>query len=62
MKTLVRCDDKTVFEIDPVTYEPKSCSSYDPYCFSDPEKGVAYMHISEWQQHISEKRLQEYKK
>lgn len=62
MKTLVRGDDAMVFEIDPVTYEPKRCSSYDPYCFSDPEKGVAYMPISEWQQRIACKRLQEHKK
>lgn len=61
-KTVVRCYDMTIFEIDSVTLEPKRCSRYDPYCFIDPAKGVAYMNIDEWQQRIAEKRLQEFEK
>lgn len=48
MKTLVRCIDKSVFEIDPVTLEAKHCSVYDAYCYSDPEPNVTYIEHSDW--------------
>lgn len=48
MTTLVRCEDRMVFEIDPVTTEAKSCSHYDAYCFLDPRKDVEYMSYSDW--------------
>lgn len=44
----VRCDDKTVFEINRQTLEAKTCSHYDAYCFSDPRKDVDYMSFSQW--------------
>ena len=48
MKTFVRCDDRTVFEIDPITTEAKTCGYYDAYCFSDPRTDITYMSYSEW--------------
>lgn len=48
MKTIVRCKDRMVFEVDPSTLKPKTCSYYDAYCFSDPRPGVTYMSHSEW--------------
>lgn len=47
-KLKVRCTDRTVFEIDRETMEPKNTGSYDAYCFSDPEPDVEYMNHSEW--------------
>ena len=47
-KLKVRCVDRTVFEIDRETLEPKNTGSYDAYCFSDPEPDVEYMSHSEW--------------
>ncbi len=48
MKTIVRCADKMVFQVNPQTLEALQCSRYDPYCYSDPEPGVQYMEHSEW--------------
>lgn len=48
MKTKVRCSDRVVFEIDPVTLEAKTCSYYDAYCYSDPERDVEYMEYATW--------------
>jgi hypothetical protein len=48
LKLKVRCLDRTVFEVNRDTLEAKSCGSYDPYCYSDPEKDVEYMEHSEW--------------
>jgi len=49
MKTLVRHDvGQTVFEINPVTFEPKTVSYYDPWCFSSPDPTVIYMGFYEW--------------
>jgi hypothetical protein len=48
MTTLVRCVDRTVFPIDPVTLEPKRCGAYDPWCYTDPEPGIEYIEHSEW--------------
>lgn len=47
-KTLVRCDDRTVFPIDPVTLEALSTGYYDAYCFNDPEPDVVYISFNEW--------------
>lgn len=47
-QVLVRCGDKTVFPINPVTTEALSTGYYDPYCYSDPRKDVEYMEYSEW--------------
>lgn len=47
-KTLVRCEDNRVFEIDPKTTEALACSYYDPYCRSCPGEDVIYMEYSEW--------------
>jgi len=47
-RTLVRCVDRTVFEVDPVTLEPNGCSVYDAYCYTDPEQGVRYIEHAEW--------------
>ena len=48
-KTLVRSEDKTVFEIDPITLEPmRSPTLYDPYCFDNPNPEVIYMSFAEW--------------
>lgn len=47
-QVLVRCGDKMVFPINPVTTEALSCGYYDPYCYSDPRKDVEYMEYSEW--------------
>lgn len=59
MKTFVRCDDKTVFEIDPVITEPLSTECYDAYCFSDPRTDVVYISYSDWMQQ-SDKRWRKY--
>ena len=48
MKTIVRCQDRMVFEVDPDTWEPKRYSSYDPWCFSHPEPSVKYISHDEW--------------
>jgi hypothetical protein len=49
MKTLVRHNvGKTVFEIDPVTLEPKTTSCYDPWCFSSPDPDVIYIGFYDW--------------
>lgn len=48
MKVLVRCDDKTVFPINPDTLEALSTGYYDAYCFTDPESNVQYISYSEW--------------
>lgn len=48
MKTKVRCDNKMVFEINPDTLEAKTCSSYDPWCYSDPDPNVNYIEFHEW--------------
>ena len=47
-KLMVRCVDKMVFEINPTTLEPKTCSYYDAWCFSDPDKNVKYINHAEW--------------
>jgi hypothetical protein len=47
-KLIVRGVNKMVFEIDPVTLEPKTCAYYDAWCFSDPEKYVKYINHAEW--------------
>jgi hypothetical protein len=46
----VRCIDRTVFEIDRKTLDPKSsgCSSYDPYCYTNPLPDVEYIGYGEW--------------
>lgn len=48
MTTVVRCDDRTVFEIDDKSLEPKNCGYYDAYCFVDPKPDVEYMAYTEW--------------
>ena len=48
MKTYVRCYDRTVFEIDPVTLNPKTCGYYDAYCFIDPKPDVIYIEHYDW--------------
>jgi hypothetical protein len=47
-KLIVRGVNKMVFEIDPVTLEPKTCAYYDAWCFSDPEKYVKSINHAEW--------------
>lgn len=58
-KTLVRCDDGTVFEIDSVTTEALSTGYYDAYCYSDPRNDVNYMEYSDWLKQ-SDKRWAKY--
>lgn len=54
---LVRCaTDKTVFQISPITFEPLSCSYYDPYCFTDPRTDVDYISYTEWLRIREQKR------
>lgn len=48
MRTLVRCEDRTVFEINPTTLDAKTCGYYDAYCYSDPLPDVTYISYSEW--------------
>lgn len=48
VKTLVRCNDRTVFEIDPITLDAKSCGFYDAYCYTDPCPDAVYISQSEW--------------
>lgn len=59
MKTLVRCNDRMVFEIDPITTEARSCSYYDAYCFTDQRTDVTYIEYSEWLNHCN-KRWKKY--
>jgi hypothetical protein len=47
-RVIVRCQDRTVFEIDPSTLEAKTCSYYDAYCFDDPLTDVQYVSYSDW--------------
>lgn len=62
MKTLVRCVDKSVFEINPITLEAKSCSCYDAYCYSDPEKDVKYIEHSDWVKQRNEQWKKKYER
>ncbi len=59
VKLKVRAVDRTVFEVDRLTLEPKTIRIYEPYCYSDPELGVEYMEYSEWslkrQQYLNKK-------
>jgi hypothetical protein len=55
VKILVRCVDKTVFPIDPVTLKPLRCGTYDAYCYSDPESDTIYIDHSDWCLQRSEK-------
>ena len=48
MKLIVRCPDRMVFEVDRKTLDPKRCSVYDAYCYTDPDKDVEYMEYSDW--------------
>jgi hypothetical protein len=32
----------------PITLEALSCSTYDPWCYSDPEPGVEYLSHTDW--------------
>lgn len=48
LKTIVRCPDRMCFPVDPKTLEPLRASCYDAYCFSDPEPGVTYIELSDW--------------
>jgi hypothetical protein len=48
VKTKVRCNTKMVFEIDPITLEAKTCSSYDPWCYSNLDPDVTYLELHEW--------------
>ena len=48
MVTLVRTEDRMVFEIDEETLEAKHVSTYDAYCFSDPEPNVKYLGYDDW--------------
>lgn len=48
MKVVVRCEDRMVFEIDPITLDPKSQSVYDAYCYTDPAKDTEYVAFSDW--------------
>ena len=48
VKTIVRCPDRMVFEIDPVTLNSKQTSRYDAYCFTDPLPDVKYISHGEW--------------
>lgn len=48
MMTVVRCSDRMVFEIDPITFDAKHCSRYDAYCYTDPSPNVNYIEYSEW--------------
>ena len=48
MKTIVRCPDRMVFEVDPVTLKAKTCSYYDAYCYIDPRPDVLYIELDIW--------------
>ena len=48
MKTLVRLESKHVFEVDSKTLESKTCSYYDPYCYTDPLHNVTYLEYRDW--------------
>jgi hypothetical protein len=54
-KLIVRCEDRTVFEVDQKTLDPKGCSVYDAYCFSDTEKDVMYISYADWVQKRNER-------
>ena len=47
MKLIVRCPDRMVFEVDRKTLDPKRCSVYDAYCYTDPDKDVEEYKIGE---------------
>ena len=48
MKTVVRCPDRMVFEVNPKTLDPIRSSCYDAYCFSDLEKDTEYIEYYDW--------------
>ena len=48
IKTVVRCNDRMIFEIDPITLDAKECSYYDAYCYVDPKPTINYIEYSEW--------------
>ncbi len=60
MKILVRCEDRTVFPIDPTTLEALSTGYYDAYCYTDPEPNVNYISFSKWCTLRNEQRYQYY--
>lgn len=45
----VRCPaSRMTFTVHGPTLEPKGCSVYDAYCYTDPEPDVVYIEFSEW--------------
>jgi len=48
MKTVVRCPDRMVFEVNSKTLDPIRASCYDAYCYSDPEPDVEYIEYWDW--------------
>lgn len=48
MDIIVRCLDKMVFKVNPETFEAKTCSYYDAYCFSDPLRDAVYIDYHDW--------------
>jgi hypothetical protein len=46
-----------VFQVSPDNFEPKTCSYYDAYCYSDPRLDVEYMDYFDWLKIMNEKRM-----
>lgn len=53
---IVRCLDGMCFPVDRVTLEPKRCSCYDAYAFSDPRKDCDYMEFGDWTAQRADRR------
>ena len=47
-ETKVRCSDRTVFEVNPVTLDAIGSRMYDAYCYVDPEHDVEYIEYGDW--------------
>lgn len=50
MRLLVVGEDRMCFEVDAETLDPKTCSCYDAYAFTDPRRDIERISIGEWQQ------------
>lgn len=47
--------DRMCFWVNPITLEPRGCSTYDAYAFSDPEPGPS-MGVAEWNRRRCDQR------
>lgn len=47
-RVIVRCVDRSVFEVNPDTLAPHGPAVFDPWCYTRPIPGVEYLDHAEW--------------